>query len=131
MHTGFKPCEFDHRCKCKIDQGSSLYIADCSGLNITVLRWFPNIIVRLTLRMNRWETIKDGIFFYSSLLRSLDLSFNRINTLSLSSFIGLKNLKELELQQNNLSKISFTHQWCTRLQILVYLNLKGNLYDEY
>ncbi|XP_063399966.1 toll-like receptor 4 [Mytilus trossulus] len=131
MYTLFKPCEFYQRCQCKRDQGSSLYLADCSELNMTQILKFPNTIVKLTLRINRLEMINDGIFFDNKLLRSLDLSFNRINTLSLSSFIGLEKLKELDLQYNNLSDISFTHQWSVKLQNLVYLNLKGNSYDEY
>ncbi|XP_071120390.1 toll-like receptor 4 [Mytilus edulis] len=131
MYTLFKPCEFYQRCQCERDQGSSLYLADCSGLNMTQILKFPNTIVKLTLRMNSLEMINDGIFFDNRLLRSLDLSFNRINTLSPSSFIGLEQLKELDLQYNNLSEISFTHQWSVKLQNLVSLNLKGNFYEEY
>ncbi|CAC5392386.1 unnamed protein product [Mytilus coruscus] len=98
---------------------------------MTQIRRFPNVLLKLSLRINRLEVIKDGIFLENTLLRSLDLSFNRIKTISSSSFIGLEKLKELDLQQNNLSKISFTHQWFASFKSLVYLNLKENFYDEY
>ncbi|XP_063399965.1 toll-like receptor 4 [Mytilus trossulus] len=92
---------------------------------------YPNILLKLSLRINSLEVIKDGIFSNNTLLRSLDLSFNNIKSISSSSFIGLEKLKELDLQHNNLSKISFAYQWCIRLQNLISLNLKGNFYDEY
>ncbi|XP_071120407.1 toll-like receptor 4 [Mytilus edulis] len=129
--NGFKSCEFDHRCACKRDQSSSLYVADCSRLNMTRIQRFPNVLLKLSLRMNSLEVIKDGIFSENTLLTSLDLSFNNINSISSSSFIGLEKLKELDLQHNNLRKISFTHQWLARFKSLVYLNLKENFYDEY
>ncbi|XP_076114665.1 toll-like receptor 4 [Mytilus galloprovincialis] len=129
--NGFTPCEFYPDCQCNKDNESSLYIADCSGLNMTQIRKFPNIIVKLTLRMNSLNEVKNGTFFENRLLRTLDLSFNSINTLWPSSFIGLEQLTELDLQQNSLSRKSLTYSVFASFQSLVYLNLKGNFYQEF
>ena len=104
--NGFTPCEFYHDCQCNKDNKSSLYIVDCSGLHMTHIRRFPDIIAKLTLRMNSLNEVKNGTFLENRLLRTLDLSFNSINTLSPSSFIGLEQLTELDLQQNSLSRKS-------------------------